>query len=564
VGSSCACATSGWSREVADVDAAAGGFPVAEAPRFCPLCDLTTTAPSCPSDGVPTMPQHEPARALDATGARVVGDGYRLEALIAEGAMGQVFRARAGDGRPVAVKLLKRELCHDRRTLKRFYREARIARRLVGPHFVAVEAFGLDQSAGAPFIAMELVAGETLAALAPLPPRRAARLCAQVAEALARAADAGIVHRDLKPANVIVTTDAAGAELVKVTDFGVAKDLESADETLTQTGEPVGTPSTMAPEQIEGREVDTRTDLYALGCLLHRVVTGERLFRAQDLATLMRQHLLESPTPWPSPLPSGEVAPVVLARLRDMLVAKRPEDRPATASQVAPVLEAIAAGDDERAQRLLSALGAPDRDALHDETWRPSEPAEAQSAAMSAAAPVSMAPASAERVRPRRTRWLVVGAAAVAVALPLVLAAAPKTTAPQGEDAPPMHGAALRPVGAIPPPPAPWLGTSAATVAPAEQDAAAADDTRTLTLTSQPSAWVYRDGERLGRTPFELTISTETDPYDVELRHPGYVRKRVTLSATTSSPIDVALERSPGAQRDETAAPATPWKPKPF
>jgi len=216
---------------------------------------------------VPDRPGTDGARGLRsrrrgaAALGRLIAGRFRVERLLGQGGSGRVYRAQqVSIERPVALKLLQSHHARDRIQVRRFYREARAATRLDGAHVVRVYDFGVDEETRTPFIATELLDGltlrELLATRGPLPPLVAAGLGAQIARALVEADAAGIVHRDLKPAN-IMCTGAQSEPLLKVMDFGVAKELGQGDtDTLTAQGVAVGTPAYMAPEQVSGGVVD--------------------------------------------------------------------------------------------------------------------------------------------------------------------------------------------------------------------------------------------------------------------------------------------------------------------
>jgi serine/threonine-protein kinase len=222
---------------------------------------------------------------------------YEVLGKLGEGGMGEVYRARDVKlGRSAALKVLPRTFVTDPERVARFQREAQVLATLNHPHIASI--FGLEESADAPFIAMELVEGESLAQRigdGALPIDEALRIARQIAAALAAAHEKAIVHRDLKPANVML--DASGR--VKVLDFGLAKVVErepaSASVSLSPTmsvqptigGTVLGTPSYMSPEQSRGKAVDKRTDIWAFGCVLFEMVTGRRAFGGDDAAEVI-------------------------------------------------------------------------------------------------------------------------------------------------------------------------------------------------------------------------------------------------------------------------------------
>lgn len=221
--------------------------------------------------------------------------GYEVLRVMDEGGMGIVYEARQnGLTRRVAIKMIARMRLVPA-TVARFRAEAEAAARLHHPNFVQV--FEVGELHGRPFFSMELVDGGNLGDLlshGPLPPRRAAELIETLARALQAAHDRGIVHRDLKPANVLMSKDGT----LKIADFGLAK-LIDVDHEHSQTGEILGTPSYMAPEQAQGRksEIGPATDVYALGAVLYEMLTGRPPFKGATVLESLRILTSAEPTP---------------------------------------------------------------------------------------------------------------------------------------------------------------------------------------------------------------------------------------------------------------------------
>ncbi|HUE42524.1 MAG TPA: protein kinase [Candidatus Sulfotelmatobacter sp.] len=228
---------------------------------------------------------------------------YRITSAIGAGGMGQVYRAADTKlQRDVALKVLPSEMASDPDRLARFQREARVVASLNHPQIVTI--FSVEESDGLHFLTMELIEGESLDRVIPsngLPIERILEIGAALAGALAAAHEQGIVHRDLKPSNVMVKTDGS----IKVLDFGLAKDIRSelvSNATLTSAGQTqagvvMGTPAYMSPEQIAGREIDHRTDIFSLGVVLHEMSTGHRPFEESSSAELMSAILRDAPSP---------------------------------------------------------------------------------------------------------------------------------------------------------------------------------------------------------------------------------------------------------------------------
>jgi serine/threonine protein kinase len=261
---------------------------------------------------------------------------YALQALLGSGGMGQVWRGVDEQlDRPVAIKVLHERLV-DPELAGRFRREARIAARLRHPGITVVHDIGSDN--GHLFIVMELLHGRDLAAMlaeAPtgLPIDAAISLTIQAAEALQDAHAGHVVHRDLKPANLFVLDNGQ----LKICDFGIAWVVDSTTH-LTATGQTIGTPAYMSPEQCQGQQVDERSDLYSLGCVLYALLTGRPPFAEGQPLAIMLQHLNTEPA---APRTIRPDIPSELDRLVLELLAKDPARRPVDASHVIAALRAL-------------------------------------------------------------------------------------------------------------------------------------------------------------------------------------------------------------------------------
>src|SRR5215217_6437152 len=229
---------------------------------------------------------------------RVVA-GYRIEELIGRGGMGLVYRAEHLNlRRRAAIKIIAPELAEASGFRERFNREARIAAALQHPNIVTV--YDAGEADGLLYLAMQYIEGSDLASVlrsqGRLRPYRALDTCRQVAAALDAAHALGLIHRDVKPANVLVEGRRAF-----LTDFGLTKRLEGSRSQITRAGDVVGTIHYVAPEQIEGRQVDSRSDLYSLGCLLYHSLVGEVPYPRESDVAVIYAHLSEEP-PRPSAL----------------------------------------------------------------------------------------------------------------------------------------------------------------------------------------------------------------------------------------------------------------------
>ena len=359
----------------------------------CPVCQRTFDEPGfCPFDGKrlvdqrptvvselmdvqsgPTLGDTNQIRAISAAQQstqqiidsfhqgpseydRLVGetlDGrYFIQRKIGEGGMGVVYSARhAVIERPLAIKVLKREVMRDTATIKRFVQEARAASRIGHPNIVDVTDFGTTPD-GMTYSVMEYVDGITLArairAEAPLPPERSIAIAQQIARALGAAHDKGIVHRDLKPENIFLVTRDDRPNFVKIVDFGIAKVLpvEGSDPNapkLTRAGSVFGTPEYMAPEQAAGRsDIDGRVDIYALGTILYEMTCGHTPHKSNSLVRTIAMQLMDPITPLGKAVPDLAVHPA-FERVVMKALAKPRDERYATMGALITALDGVLA-----------------------------------------------------------------------------------------------------------------------------------------------------------------------------------------------------------------------------
>src|SRR5277367_6461671 len=272
-------------------------------------------------------------------------DGYEVLGLLGAGGMGEVYRARDPVlKREVAIKVLPSFVSQNPDRLRRFEQEAQAAAALNHPNILAVYQFGVFE--GAPYLVSELLVGETLRQQlerGPLPVRRAMDTGVQIAHGMAAAHEKGIVHRDLKPENLFVTKDGR----VKILDFGLAKltqpqeDSDAPGPTMTHATEPgvvMGTAGYMSPEQVRGKAVDHRADIFAFGAILYEMLAGKRAFHRSTSADTMAAILNEDP---PGISQIVQSTPPGLQRVVHRCLEKNPEQRFQSASDLAFALEAL-------------------------------------------------------------------------------------------------------------------------------------------------------------------------------------------------------------------------------
>ncbi len=291
------------------------------------------------------------ASELPAQEGQVIGN-YRIVRLLGTGGMGVVFLAEhVSLGRKAVVKFVQERLSQADEYTARFFSEAKIAASIRHPGIVDVFDYGQDER-GRGYIIMEFLDGESLrtrlARESPLSPDLAIALTTQIASAVGAAHEAGVIHRDLKPDNIFLVEDRESPHRVraKVLDFGLAKSAAPTEKQLTHSGNFVGTPLYIAPEQARGKTVDARADIYSLGCILFEMVCGRPPFDDETVGDLIIAHASSPP-----PTPRSLVPTLAPALERTILraLAKAPDERHATMSAFAAALAGLAVGSDRTA-----------------------------------------------------------------------------------------------------------------------------------------------------------------------------------------------------------------------
>lgn len=271
--------------------------------------------------------------------------GCELQSVLGAGAMGIVFRARHLTlNKTVAVKILNPGQFHDPEQVAQFFREAQSAASTEHQHIVAVHDLGMEGDLY--YIVMQLIEGGSVESLlrerGKITPLETARIALETAKGLSAAHTKGIVHRDIKPANVLLTEEG----VVRIADFGLA--LEAKDSEDGEVRTIMGTPAYMSPEQISGRAVDSRADLYSLGVMMYRMATGQKLFDGRSPEEVLRKHLHERPVPPRRIEPS---IPEPLAQIIERLLAKDPANRYSSADELIVDLDEFQHGGEPRVVR---------------------------------------------------------------------------------------------------------------------------------------------------------------------------------------------------------------------
>jgi serine/threonine-protein kinase len=285
----------------------------------------------CPRDAVPLEDAPE---GDDPLVGQVLGGSYEVTRVLGEGGMGRVYEARHRrlSGKRFAVKFLHQDLARMPEVVTRFQREAEAASGISHPNVVGVHDVNVTAD-GQPYIVAELLQGEELGEYleraGKLPVGDAVRVVRQICRALGAAHESGVVHRDVKPENVFLTGDVSRLETatVKVIDFGISKVAAAGGQSLTKTGMVMGTPDYMAPEQARGDKVDARADIYAVGAILYRALTGKKPFEGLDPMATLTAVLVQEPA---RPTSLNPDVPLALELVVQHAMAKDPTDRYAT------------------------------------------------------------------------------------------------------------------------------------------------------------------------------------------------------------------------------------------
>lgn len=313
--------------------------------KYCPSCyrQFDEDIVKCPYDRAELRGRHN-----DPLIGNLFAERYLIESVLGLGGMSIVYKAQHSlMNRTVAIKMLHQKLKDDSMALERFRLEAQAASSLNHQNVITVYDFGISPT-GEPFFVMDCLNGESLENIIDrdgrIEFRRAINIFKQVCDGLEEAHRKGIVHRDLKPANVILMRRDDGGDLVKLVDFGIAKLLPQTgkvQQQLTRTGEVFGSPIYMSPEQCLGRELDTRSDIYALGCLMYEAVAGEPPFIGDSFLETMNMHVDNHPKLISEKAPDSEV-PAELEAAILCCLQKDPDIRFQTAGELKEVLSSVA------------------------------------------------------------------------------------------------------------------------------------------------------------------------------------------------------------------------------
>lgn len=303
----------------------------------CTTCglELPITIGSCPKDGTPISHHHGDL------GIKLVGN-YEFLEFIGAGGMGVIYKARHPVlNRLVAIKMLHGHLVSDA-IINRFRQEAQAVSGLDHPNIIHVHDFGVSEH-GQPYMVMDFIEGQPLSEVLKnkqLSVPAVVNIIIQLTEGLQHAHDRGVLHRDLKPSNIMITESDLEFPEVKIVDFGIAKILESESTRMTQTGELIGTPQYMSPEQCRGGQLDQRSDIYSLGCVMFEGITGKSLFNSESMVAIIVDQMNTPPRKLREARPDT-IYPNQLEDLIAKILAKDPADRYQTMTLLREELEPI-------------------------------------------------------------------------------------------------------------------------------------------------------------------------------------------------------------------------------
>ncbi len=482
-----------------------------------------------PTGGVPAANENEEEE--DGFVGRVLGGLYQVERKLGEGGMGAVYLVQHVHLRKrFAVKVLAPQVAENREAVERLHQEAIAASSIDHEHIVDIVNFDVTERDEV-FIVMELLDGPSLAQVletrGALPPERALPIAVQIAAALQAAHERDIVHRDLKPENVILAQK-GGREVAKVLDFGISKvrSTEAEQVRITRTGQLVGTPLYMSPEQARGEKgVDHRADVYALGVMLYEMLTGTPPFDGDNYFQLLWKHGNEPPEPPRARAPDADISEELEAVILRAM-AKDPAER---FQSMAEFQEALLRAEPTRAL-----------------PFSPSMPGSLPS--MPAPAP---APAADTRPSVRGKRWLGLGAALLVLGLAVAAALWPGRQANPAPDSPtprPVRRANPESARSEPAPRAaePPPHTTPRPETPEAPERPSPEALRITFRSEPPGAEVWMNGERLGVTPFEAQLpgSLANTRQRFRFRKRGHREETLRATLHEGETLSVRLRRA--------------------
>ncbi len=453
---------------------------------------------------------------------RLVGttiDGrYEVEAILGEGGMGLVYKARhIVLNKPLALKVLRPDVSRDEEIITRFRQEAQSASAIGNQHIIDISDFGVLPD-GSTYFVMEYLGGTDLTGAiessAPLEPVRVVHIAKQLCQALGAAHEAGIVHRDLKPDNIYLVKRGGDPNFVKVLDFGIAK-VGGASSKLTRAGQVFGTPHYMSPEQCAGSGVDHRTDIYALGIILYEMTTGEVPFDADNLMGVLTKHLYEEPT---RPRERNPSIPADLELVILKAIAKQADSRYQTMAELLEDLKRVEAGVGTMAREDTQGFvtGQPGSVSVPTDDY---------------------VPGAGGR------RWPIVLAAVLLLGLGGAGVAFVMSDSDADAEVPPVAAPQTSEPAEATETPAEVASPSASGSEEAADEAPAPEPVMVRIVSEPPGSEVWRGEEVIGLTPVEVPRPEGDDRLRLELRADGYRTRSFVISSLTQPEITFRLER---------------------
>jgi serine/threonine-protein kinase len=450
---------------------------------------------------------------------------YIVEAQIGQGGMGFVYAARhAIIDKRVAIKVLRKEAAQDESASQRFIVEAKAASKIGHQNIVDITDFGVLPDGHAYFV-MEFLDGPTLAKmqtqLGQFDPQRAIGITVQIARGLYAAHQKGIIHRDLKPENIFVLQRDGQDDIIKIVDFGIAKD-KAHSKRLTQVGMVLGTPEYMSPEQATGQPTDHRVDMYALGCILYEMLTADVPFKGENSTKTLTSHVFDPVVPPTQKRPDLQT-PQALEAVVMKTLAKKPQDRYADMKELMNELDRVEA--DLRAGKLGPAKATTQLPGH----LKPTEPS---------------ALVADDDLQPARSDMpLYLGIAAAAVVLVGMTIAAVNAKSKKPTATPPAvavtNSATATQTSTVPTAPNPAENPPPENPQKAEVE---------IVLRTVPAgADIFEGDEKLGSSPLTLKRARQEQPFNFTIRHGGYRDVSREVIPDRDRDLEVVLVQKPKA-----------------
>jgi len=502
-----------------------------------------------PSQTLPTVEPRTARSTEDNYLGTTIAERYKVLSKLGEGGMGVVYLAEhVFIEKKVAVKILSEDFARKGDLVARFMQEAKAASKIGHENIIDITDFG-ETASGSVFFVMEFLDGHDLAHHirndGPMPLSRVRFIMNQVCRALGAAHGKGIIHRDLKPENIYLINREGRPDFVKILDFGIAKvsSLDEGGARLTRTGMIFGTPEYMSPEQARGDRPDHRVDIYAAGCILYEMLTGDVPFHAETFMGVLTKHMFEAPEAPTVRAPQAGVTPEIEAVVLKAL-AKDRDQRFQTMKEMAVAIEASAGGDPE------NAWGSEASDVNLSVRGDASQPFRTARPATLQRPSATPPPGTEPPIAPAKSR-------APLILSVLAILALAGVGGWYGLRKPPAPAKPVVPVVAVKPAPK----VTPLPVAPPSQ----------ISIASTPAdADVFNGPEKLGSTPLKLSLKSDLAPFEVTLKKRGYKDQKLRIAPDHDREYVLELASSShssskpsGRDKPPVAVAPEPPKPKP-